>query len=224
MVNGKQKKIVKKKETKARTLSPSYILRYLDASIVLSSILAGFAILTTLRVVLDYFDEIFSNFTFLVKLLSRAFIVIITCIRFYHGNTAWHRERYSAFNSGLHESQVTATHLTDLYVHVIQYLLFAVVGFNIYTAERFFLLLAILSFTDVLWTGLGWSSAKGIMKRALSSWCLLNLVTGTGALIVYLYLPAEELYISLIALIVYSAAALIDYLINPELFFGIEKS
>lgn len=218
MVDGRQSK-----EKKGKRFSVGYILQYLDSSIVLSSIMAGYAILTTLRAFLDNFSLAISGWQPFIELFSRSSIVIITCIRFYHGNTAWHRIRYKSIETELHESQITATHLIDLYIHVLQYLLFAVVGYNILEANRFFLLLAIVSFIDVLWTILGWVNAKDIMRRAMSTWCLLNLGTGSGALIVYLCIDAKLWYVSPLALVVYVIAAIIDYLLNPKLFLGIEE-
>jgi hypothetical protein len=117
--------------------------------------------------------------------------------------------------------------LTHYYIHVFQYLLFYVAGRAIGELQMLLKLLLVISCLDVVWTGYNWLYEKDTdLRHALASWFVLNLLSSIGVFLIIVNYGGilQDTAACCALVVIYIAATVADYITNPKLFFGIDKS
>jgi len=196
-----------------------------DVSLFLSTVIAGAAIVTAV----DTYFNIAPlcrgiNWSF----VCQAMVVIITTLRFFHGNVMWYSWELTGVKITRPPTtiQMVMNKLAHYYVHILQYILFLIAGKVVGEINLFIKILLTISLVDVFWTGFNWLHEEDKdLRRALGSWFLLNSAT-IIILVVLLALSIYQLHHDICCYIIaafYCITTLLDYLINPKLFFGVEK-
>jgi hypothetical protein len=200
----------------------------IDISFLLATVICGFAISEALVILNDNFiisnDLSYGWINIDWSVFAGTAAVIITIIRFFHGNVLWYYRCYSSGQNdrSLLPNQRALVRLSSYYVHVLQYILFYFVATSIKNSRALGEMFAIISAVDVFWTGLCWSrQTDKILKNALGSWAILNAISGVLCMIAINIDSLKETTIYWILLGIYSLSTLVDYFVNKNLFFNI---
>jgi hypothetical protein len=192
-----------------------------DVSFHMATVVAGLAVVIAVD---RYFTSLPPNQVGTWPLFWQALAVILTTMRFFHGNVMWH---YWALIGGFASypsiRQRKVSKLTSYYVHIGQYVLFVFSAHAIGSPLLLVKTFTLISVIDVLWTlGNYWGEKDEVVCRALGSWCLINLACLLGMAGLWFAMGRgldPNLSASLVG-ITYLASAVIDYIVNSRLFFG----
>lgn len=158
--------------------------------------------------------------------LCQTLTVIITTLRFFHGNVMWYLwETTGARRTGVPTSaQKVVNKIVHYYIHIFQYLLFYVAGKAVGNVESLIYLFLSISTIDVVWTGYNWLyETDTYLRRALASWFILNFISAIAMVILLNYTSSlKGTCCCYILASVYGVAAIADYIANPKLYFGID--
>ena len=194
----------------------------LDVSFWLATVLAGETLVHTVH---TWYDELWPHPPAIAAangdhVTWAAVIVVVTTLRFFHGNVMWN---YVAFGSDAPERLLSFwqrfwMRLSAYYIHMAQYGLFYFCGLSITDELRFIKGMGYVSLIDVIWTFVSWQAeTRPILRAALGSWMALNALTG---IICYTLLHSQFEYQMLVMIISYLLVGFADYALNSELFFG----
>ncbi|MBU8922468.1 MAG: hypothetical protein KOO63_11680 [Bacteroidales bacterium] len=205
-------------------LNPKFTL---DISFLLATVIAGQAIIES---IVRYCDGLGTGNIDII-LLAQAATVILTTLRFFNGNVMWNYVNFHQPDTdiSLNLRQRAFRRLSSYFIHILQYVLFYMAARKVGDLIGLVKFLIFVSAVDVVWTFMGWMECRiGILRKALTSWCFLNL--GTLILsIVYLGIGSKydsflnDKQLGYFLFLLYALAALLDYLINIELYFGYSK-
>lgn len=196
-----------------------------DLSLLLASIIAGAAIVAAID---SYFKVVPSLTTISWPPACQVLVVVLTTLRFFHGNAMWYSWELTGGTAPQAPTamQQSVNRLAHYYLHICQYVLLLIAGKIVGDVETLIKLFLIISVVDVVWTGYNWiHETDGDLRRALGSWFLLNLVTGV-VLIILLAVsrtPGCNAPCSYCLAAIYAIATIVDYIVNPKLFFGIQR-
>lgn len=193
-----------------------------DVSILLASIIAGAAIVAAIA--RCFGDGSGAEATLKAESLCQAAVVVVTTLRFFHGNAVWYSWDLTSTQArhDLTAKQEAIGRLLAYYVHTIQYLLFFAAGANVGNTHVFLWAMFLVSAVDVAWTLVNWlHESSDDLRKALSSWFFLNLSSAIILLVLILLSP-EESTICWVVAGVYGVTGVLDYVLNPKLFFGVE--
>jgi len=197
-------------------LNPKFTL---DVSFLLATVIAGAAVVEGIS---QYAKNRNADNLFDLILLAQALTVVLTTLRFFNGNVLWNYLNYrtSSRYKDLAPAQRAFQRLSSYYIHIFQYVLFYLAASEISKPVELLIMMMILSGTDVIWTFGGWKhTTSRILKRALASWCIINLFSLIGCFVFYKTMEEPEI-ISYSLFGLYVVAGLADYLSNITLYFG----
>lgn len=200
-----------------------------EVSLFLATIIAGAAIITAID---GYFakkplleDSLVISWPLVCQLVA----IILTTLRFFHGNAMWYMWEFAegaAKTTPLSSIQKVVNKLAHYYVHIFQYILFFVAGKAVGNIMVLLKVFIGISIVDVVWTSYNWLFEQDKdLRCAIGSWFILNSISAIILIVILICkLPIDyENYRSYALVGVYGSAALIDYLYNSKLYFGIGK-
>jgi hypothetical protein len=201
-----------------------------DISFLLATIIAGSAITLSIE---KYFYLCSPNQIIVPCNLLSLGVIIITIIRFFHGNIAWQTVTFAHDEERreLSAYQKIVKFLSCYYIHIFQYILFVFAGQYINITRVYLIMLFGVSLLDIIWTFISWiNESNDILKSAVGSWFVLNVITAIfcvvfikidiSTTVVFLKYTVNAEIIIIFGF--YLLMAIVDYIYNRRLFFGIE--
>lgn len=149
-----------------------------DISILLATWIAGAAIVEVMQ------DYCMNNNPICFNWVSffPASALILTTLRFFHGNVMWSLWNVS-FKAKTHTPKSTPTQeffhkFSSYYFHIFQYILFFIAAKTLNNQSNLLKVLLLISIVDVIWTALSYLTENdNLLRRAVTSWFWYNFVT-----------------------------------------------